>query len=265
MITDRRGGMPGEKGVGLFRTAQGLRVVDSPTRSRILDLLGSGELSFEEIVSRTGRAKSTISVHLRDLVNDGVLASRTDPGDGRRKYFYIDSEYLGRLSDAERLEADLGHILAGYDPLSGDLPAFYRAMFRAVRVTLLADGVNIDPILHAAGTHLGRRLARAFEGMPLEELLPAMGRFWEEHGLGRLSVVSTEPLTIEILDCFECVDLPYLGRPACAFDCGLLEAIFSAYHGAAASVIETACYAMGDGRCRFEIDRVAPSGEGAGA
>lgn len=254
MITDRLGGESEKTGLGLFRTAQGLRVVDSPTRARILGLLGGGELSFEEIVSQTDRAKSTISVHLRDLVADGVLGARTDPDDGRRKYFYIDSEYLGRLSDSERLEADIGRLMADYDPLSGDLSAFYRAMFRSIRVTLLADGVNIDPILNAAGTHLGRRLARAFDGMPLEELVEALGRFWKDHALGRLSVTLGSPLIIEVHDCFECVDLPYLGRPACAFDCGVLEAIFSTHCSDEARVVETACYAMGDGICRFEID-----------
>lgn len=253
MITDRLEGESGKTGLGLFRTAQGLRVVDSPTRARILSLLGNGELSFEEIVSQTERAKSTVSVHLRDLVADGVLGARTDPDDGRRKYFYIDSEFLGQLSDAEQLEADIGRLMADYDPLSGDLSAFYRAMFRSIRVTLLADGVNIDPILSAAGTHLGRRLALAFDGLSLEELVEALGRFWEHHALGRLSVASMAPLTIEVHDCFECVDLPYLGRPACAFDCGVLAAIFSANCEGEAQVVETACYAMGSGICRFEI------------
>jgi DNA-binding transcriptional regulator GbsR (MarR family) len=67
-------------------------------------MLGDGELSFEEIVARTGRAKSTVSVHLRELVADGVLGARSDPGDGRRKYFYVEADYLGRLSETERLE-----------------------------------------------------------------------------------------------------------------------------------------------------------------
>lgn len=254
IITEKNGKESAGTSVGLFRTALGLRVVDSPTRTRILGLLGEGELSFEEIVTRTGRAKSTISVHLRELVADGVLAARTDPDDGRRKFFYVDSEYLCRLSDAERLEADVGRLLADYDPLTPDPFTFYRTMFRSIRVTLLADGVNIDPILNAAGTHLGRRLARAFAGTSTEDLLEALRRFWDQHGLGRLSVASTEPLVIEIHDCFECVDLPYLGRSACAFDCGILSAVFGAHFDDGVRVVETACYAMGDGVCRFEID-----------
>lgn len=240
--------------VGFFRTTQGLRIVDSPTRSRILKMLGDGDLAFEEIVAQTARAKSTVSVHLRELVADGVLGSRNDPDDGRRKYFFIDAEYLGRLSDAERLEADVGRMLADYDPADPDPATFYRAMLRSIRVTLLADGINIDPILHAAGAALGHGLARTFAGMTTEELLPALATFWDRHALGRLEVAATAPLEIIVYDCFECADLPQLGRPACAFDRGLLGAIFEAHYEGAVLVDETACYAMGSGHCRFVIE-----------
>ena len=50
------------------------------------------------------------------------------------------------------------------------------------------------------------------------------------------------------------MDLPYLGRPACAFERGLLTAVFEGHYGSAALVDETACYAMGSGHCRFVIE-----------
>lgn len=240
--------------VGFFRTARGLRIVDSPTRRRILRMLGEGDLAFEEIVARTDRAKSTISVHLRELVADGVLGSRSDPEDGRRKYFFIDAEYLGRLSDSERLDADVERLLADYDPADPDPATFYRAMLRSIRVALLAGGINVDPILHAAGAALGRGLARTFDGRTTGELLAELATFWSRHALGRLEVASTDPLEIVVYDCFECADLPQLGRPACAFDRGLLGAIFEAHYEGPVLVDETACYAMGSGHCRFVIE-----------
>jgi predicted hydrocarbon binding protein len=251
--------------VGIFRTAQGLRVVDSPTRARILTLLGDGELSFDEIVSETERAKSTISVHLREMVADGVLGSRSDPEDGRRKFFFLNSEYLGQLSEAERLDMDTGRLLADYDPESSDLFAFYRAMFTSIRITLLADGINIDPILRSAGTHLGHALSRILADRSTVEVLDALARFWEKHGLGRMEVISLSPIVIEIRDCFECQSLPFLGRPACVFDSGVLTSVFSEHFGAMPTVEETACYAMGDGYCRFVIERTgAPATAVAG-
>ena len=245
--------------VDFFKTSRGVRIVDSPTRSRILGMLGDGELSFEEIVARTARAKSTVSVHLSELVADGVLGSRNDPGDGRRKFFFIEAEYLGRLSDAERLEADVGRLLADYDPANPDPAAFYRTVLRSIRVALLDSGINIDPVLNAAGRGLGRRLARTFAQMTTEELLAALAVFWEQHALGRLEVAATAPLEIVVYDCFECMDLPYLGRPICAFDQGQLTAIFEAHFGGPVLVEETACYAMGSGHCRFVIEPAGAS------
>ncbi len=253
-MTESEGADRAPTEVGFFRTPLGLRVVDSPTRGRILGLLGNGELAFEEIVERTERAKSTVSVHLRELVADGVLGSRNDPDDGRRKYFHIEAEYLGRLSDAERLEADLGRLLTDYDPADPDSAVFYRAVLRSVRVALLGGGINIDPILHAAGRGLGRGIARTFADLTIEELLEALTGFWSRHALGRLKVAATAPLELVVYDCFECMDLPYLGRPACAFESGLLTAVFEGHYGSAALIEETACYAMGSGYCRFVIE-----------
>ena len=185
---------------------------------------------------------------------DGVLCSRSDPEDGRRKDFSIDAEYLGRLSDADRLEANVGRLLADYDPADPDPVAFYRAVLRSIRISLLDVGITIDPVLHAAGRGLGRGLARTFAGTSDEELLAGLGGFWDRHGLGRLEVAATAPLELVVHDCFECMDLPYLGRPACAFERGLLTAVFEAHYGGAVLVEETACYAMGSGRCRFVIE-----------
>lgn len=227
----------------------------SPTRSRILRLLEDGELTFEEIVEHTERAKSTVSVHLREMVADGVLGSRNDPDDGRRKYFYIDATYLGRLSDAEVLETDPARLLGDYDPADPDPASFYRSVLRSIRVALLGSGINIDPVLFAAGQALGRRLAPSFAGKTMAELLPALANFWESHALGRFEVVSTAPLELVVYDCFECIDLPYLGRPACAFDQGLLAAVFEDHFGRGILVDETACYAMGSGHCRFLFEQ----------
>ena len=242
---------------GFYRTSQGLCIVDSPTRARILRLLGSGELTFEEIVSHTGRAKSTVSVHLRELVADGVLGSRSDPSDGRRKYFYIDAEYLGKLSDTERLEDDFEQLLADYDHANPDPASFYRAVLRTIRVALLGNGINIDPILYIAGRRLGHGLAAPFGDLATGQLLAALGRFWDQHALGRLEVVAESPVELVVYDCFECMDLPFIGRPACAFDQGFLTAVFEDHFNSPIHVVESACYAMGSGHCRFTIEPVA--------
>lgn len=235
----------------LFSTPAGIRTVNSPVRVKILSVLSTRDLPFEEIVRLSGRAKSTVSVHLRGLEQDGIIGARTDPEDERKKIFSLRSHALGNLTGG--IAADDGadraaRLVAGDDPFG-----FYRYMFRTIRVSLLAEGINIDPVLRESGNRVGRTLAANLADKDLPVLLERLGTFWRKHNLGTLEVESLAPLTLRAYDCFECANLPQLGRPACAFDSGILDAVFSDHFKKSQHVDETACYAMGDDHCRFVI------------
>ena len=94
-ISARSGSSPT---IGLFATEDGIRTVESPVRSKILAVLGGRELSFQEIVQSTQKAKSTVSAHLRALLKEGIIGEKPDLADSRRKIFYIRSRFLGEIS-----------------------------------------------------------------------------------------------------------------------------------------------------------------------
>ncbi len=239
----------------LFATPDGIRAVESPVRMKIVSMLLKKEMSFDDIVASSGKAKSTISVHLKSLADDGIVASRAVEGDARKKVFFIDSAYLGGLSRRRKVEKDMEDYISNF-ALSPDDPfAFFRLMFRTIRVALLNEGIDLDPVLRDAGQKVGEALYMKVGDEDTNKLLEGLAAFWSARRLGRLEVKSVEPLIIFVYDCFECQDLPYLGRPACAFDSGILKAIFSKHYGGPANVKETNCYAMGDGYCRFVIER----------
>jgi len=126
-------------------------------------------------------------------------------------------------------------------------------MFRAIRVALLDEGINIDPILHNAGVKVGQTFYKKLKGHNVNEITQNIVAFWETNKLGNIQIKSTNPIIIQAYDCFECEDLPQLGRPACAFDSGLLEGVFSKYYGHNVEAEETKCYAQGDDFCQFII------------
>ncbi len=245
----------GERAAELFATAGGIRAVESPVRMKIVSMLLKNEMSFDDIVASSGRAKSTISVHLKSLADDGIVSSRAVEGDARKKIFFIDSGYLGGLSRRRKLEKDMEEYISRHALSSDDPFAFFRLMFRTIRVALLNEGIDLDPVLHEAGVKVGEALYRKVADDDINKLLKSMAAFWAAQNLGRIEVKSLNPIVIIVYDCFECQDLPYLGRPACAFDSGILETVFSRYYGGAVSVKETNCYAMGDGHCRFTIEK----------
>ncbi|MDD1693472.1 MAG: ArsR family transcriptional regulator [Methanoregula sp.] len=237
--------------IGLFSTPAGIRTVQSPVRVKILSVLSTRDRTFDEIVQVSGRAKSTVSVHLKGLEQDGIIGSRFDPKDERKKIFFLRSHSLGNLTGGITVDdgADMaGQLITGDDPFG-----FYRYMFRTIRVSLLAEGINIDPVLRESGNRVGRTMAASLAEEELSGLLENLCTFWRKHNLGTLEVESLAPLTLRAYDCFECGNLPQLGRPACAFDSGILEVVFSEHFGKKHHVDETACYAMGDDHCRFVI------------
>lgn len=238
--------------VELFSTAEGLQIIKSPLRVKILTILREKDLSFDEIVKLSGRAKSTVSGHLKDLSKEGIIGSKTDPQDARKKIFFLKSEYVGRLH-RHKLEQDLKHYINRYIESENDPFEFFRLIFHTIRVSLLSQGVDIDPILHDAGLNVGEVLYEKLKAAEMDQFLQNIARFWQTHDLGAVKVKNMTPLVIHVSDCFECSGLPPLNRPACAFDSGILEALFSKYKQEKAQVKEVECHATGSKYCSFVI------------
>ena len=81
----------------------GIDVVKSPVKLTILEMLRSNDMEFDEIVRNTGKSKSTISVHLKSLREDGIISYRLGESDSRRKIFYLNSK---RYDESRTTEAE---------------------------------------------------------------------------------------------------------------------------------------------------------------
>ena len=248
--------------IELFATNSGVRAVESPVRVKILALLRDREMSFHEIVSETGKAKSTVSAHLKFLLHEGIIGEKPDLADSRRKNFYIRSRHLGDLSSGIKLVNATDDVMSSDFMKNDDPYEFYRFMIHTIRVSLISQGINIDPILREAGFRVGNGIYGLVADPDVARFLGNLGDFWNKHKLGRIQVEHLSPVTIAVYDCFECGDLPIIGRPACAFDSGMLDALFSRHFREEHMATELRCYAMGDDHCRFVI-RPVNRGEAA--
>lgn len=239
--------------IKIFSTKSGVNIIQSPIKAQILSILKEGGMSGSQIVASTHRSKSTISAHLQDLEDAGIIDWVIDPEDRRKKIYYIKSRYLGDVSPEEEVKDKIDNALKESILDSDDPLKFFRFMFRAIRVSLMDEGINIDPILRNAGFKVGKLFYEKLETSDIEKFIENIAIFWETNQLGRIKVQSTDPIIIKAYDCFECEDLPQLGRPACAFDSGLLEALFSRYFQEHVAVEEVKCYAQGDDFCQFMV------------
>ncbi|NYT07099.1 MAG: ArsR family transcriptional regulator [Methanomicrobiales archaeon] len=239
--------------IGLYASEQGIRAIDSPVKVRILDMLARQEMAFEDLVDGSGRAKSTVSVHLKDLAESGIVGAKSDPSDGRKKIFYLNALYLAAADSSGRGWFDPDSYIPGTFNGEGDPGTMARFILSTIRLTLLSQGIMIDPVLRLAGIKAGKAMYPRVKAPGIEELIRNIARIWKENNLGTLELECLDPVTINICDCFECIDLPVMGKPACAFDSGILSSLFSSFYGNRMIAIETHCYAMGSNLCRFVV------------
>ena len=225
----------------------GINVVKSPVKLTILEMLRDRDMEFDEIVSNTGKSKSTISVHLKSLRENGIISYKIHPEDNRKKIFYLNSKYLGsvNISEPKEIEETKSDYLV--KNLIDEDAEFSTVLFHTLKSMLIQEGVNIDPILQSTGNSIGKSIFNRMYDDDLDIFIENIADFWQKKGLGRLTFEAT-------YDCFECELLPRTGKPACFLDTGIFEGLFTEFFNLPVSVIETQCYTMGDEKCVFEIE-----------
>lgn len=239
--------------LSLYGTKSGVRAIGNPVRRHILKILSDGELSFEAIVGSSGRAKSTVSAHLSALAEEGIVGSRPGDDDERKKIFFLTAHFIGEFAPEDRISDDLSAYASKYREGIHDPFSLYRLIYRTLRVSLLIEGISIDPILRRTGEAVGEAVYPAMAAPDIESFVQNLILFWEQHHLGRIADITLSPISFAVYDCFECVELPHLGRPACSFDSGLLSVLFSRQSERPMDAVERECYAAGDPCCTFEI------------
>ena len=232
----------------------GVNVIKSPVKLTILEMLRDHDMEFEEIVNNTGKSKSTISVHLKSLRENGVISYRLHPIDNRKKIFYLNSKYIGSVDVSEPKEIEetqADYLIKNIVEVDAE---FSTLLFHTLKAMLIQEGINIDPILQSTGNSIGRSIFDKLYDDDLNVFMDNIADFWQRKGLGRITFTIGQVIRVTTYDCFECELLPKTGKSACYLDTGILEGLFTEFFNLPVSVIETQCYTMGDEKCVFEIE-----------
>lgn len=232
----------------------GVNVIKSPVKLTILEMLRDHDMEFEEIVNNTGKSKSTISVHLKSLRENGVISYRLHPIDNRKKIFYLNSKYIGSVDVSEPKEIEetqADYLIKNIVEVDAE---FSTLLFHTLKAMLIQEGINIDPILQSTGNSIGKSIFDKLYDDDLNVFMDNIADFWQRKGLGRITFTIGQVIRVTTYDCFECELLPKTGKPACYLDTGILEGLFTEFFNLPVSVIETQCYTMGDEKCVFEIE-----------
>ena len=172
--------MSSQKPVQIFSNVDdniGVNVVKSPVKLTILEMLRDSEMEFDEIVSNTGKSKSTVSVHLKSLRESGIISFRIHPEDNRKKIFYINSKYLGSVDICEPKEIEETQSDYLIKNLIENDAEFSTLLFHTLKSMLIQEGVNIDPILQSTGNSIGKSIFNNLYDDDLDVFMENLSKF----------------------------------------------------------------------------------------
>lgn len=231
-----------------------IEIIKSPMKYEILELLRHSEMNFDDIVENTDKSKASISMHLRDLRNEGIVKYRADPTDNRKKIFYLNSEYLGSI-DAER-----GKILKN-NQTKDMIDEFIRkgeieyviVLMHTFKSLLMEFGMDISPVLQKIGNYIGEYVYSQISDDDFDVFLANITKYWHDNSLGNLTFKIENIIEITCSECFESKDGPKIGVPTCHLEKGMLEKLFNMYFDFDVNIEEIMCYSMGDEKCVYQV------------
>lgn len=238
----------------IFATEKGIVALDSPIKLKILALLKNGVSSFDELVEKSGKAKSTISVHLNDLQSMNLIKEKIYAGDKRKKYFILNSLYLAYSETPLRQEYFKHLSEVEISGLNGN--SFSMHLFRTIRFGLEAYGFDPRPIMKRLGKDVGEQIGHEFKSKNINGILKELIVFWKNQSLGEMTVIDGARPGVLVTDCYHCSRMPNVGKTLCSMDEGIIEGIFSNRLNLILDVQEIECYGTGHGHCRFVIESI---------
>lgn len=233
--------------IKIFSTSKGIKVVDSPIKIQILNIL-DGKISEADVVDKTGKSKSTISVHLKNLIDEGIISFKSHPLDRRSKLFYIIAEFIGEIYPDK--------IIYKYPTIESDVDTkekLYTEVFRQYKSILLVHGLQLEPLELETGRNVGKNIFSTLEFKNFDEFIEEISKKFEKLDLGHIKLSSDNPLILKNYDCNECKDLQY-NMTLCNITRGLLKGIFEEYYEKEVFIEEVECTSKYDDCCTFLIE-----------
>jgi predicted hydrocarbon binding protein len=223
--------------------------LDSPVKLKILELLEHGYVSFDELVEKSMKAKSTISVHLHDLQDMDLIQEKTHPNDKRKKYFVLNAIYLAYSEPPSHQQYDTQMDIIASSIFDGN--SFKENLFCSFRYVMEAHGIDPKPILKKLGTDIGSRIGHDFRSKDSWGILEEISDFWKEHRLGDMTIKNGNGMEISVVNCYHCGKMPNVGKTLCSMDEGFIEGVLLSKLKYACRVNEIECYGTGHNNCKF--------------
>ena len=230
----------------------GLVEVSDPLHQSILSHLAESNMSTTDISVMTGKAQSTLSVHLDHMVSEGLIRSESDPTDSRRKIFSLSSKKLAfsKETNPEGVGYARQTLKAGIEKME-DFP---KNFIKSLLVMSEASGLDIGPIMENLGTEVADLLAPTMSSNKVEDIMKRLQEFYEIIDFGEVCIYTFLPLTIIIRVQEETPEMQIESRPK--FSHGLFRRILTKMIGRRYDVTYSETFGVNNNYHKFVIEPV---------
>jgi predicted hydrocarbon binding protein len=234
------------------------KLFSEKTRLKILELLSEKELTNSHLAGMLNLSKPTISHHLKLLLDGGIVKiSRIEHEEhGIAMKFYavnpniLSVEVLKDNKLSEQISKEIQGALDARSGLSGGLAN--SAFLRMLKSTILNTGIDMDKPFYDAGYKIGVNvISKQIKTNSQKEVLKELAILWEKLKLGTVELISENK--IKVTNCYQCGDMPDLGKPLCPSDAGIIAGVLDTVCAKRYLVKETKCWGTGYDFCEFEI------------
>ena len=226
----------------LYYTGNGLVQVSNDVRRQILHELEERNLSLTELSKITGKAQSTLSVHLDKMISEGLITVHDDPEDSRRKVYSLVSVMLAYSKQPS--DEAMTMAMKVLSEVADDPVKTRNALARFIFLGFDGMGLSVGPMATILGSIHAMALGGSLTGKNIEDTVANARDYYKRMGFGEASVYSLNPLSIIVKD-----DLSFtedsaksLGHYATGFFCKILEdATGKTYNVVSSEVFGTEC------------------------
>jgi predicted hydrocarbon binding protein len=241
----------------LYSTPTGLLPVSSPIKRLILGLLSERKKTQKEVMLLIKRSQSTTARHMLELEAAGLIRSNIDENDSRRKIYRISGELVAKGGEpVNELKGHLERSTANGIKKEGNLK---ENINKSLRYVVESWGLSLDSMLRETGRSIGPQVTAKLgvTNGNLQNIVKELGTFWKNNDMGVIKIQKKKPLVLRIESNYDCTGVPDVGRPLCALDEGIMEAVFKERTGNDWKVREFVCHGTGHDHCLFTFEKIS--------
>jgi predicted hydrocarbon binding protein len=250
--------------------------------SSVKNAVSDNQVSWEKIIEKVMTCqicgkKVSIKVLVRDLENAkklplAILDVHGDPSHGVVAYFDRDGRIRGQ-EGLEKLQINndilktmFSSILTLDPKFNADMHpkptilgmSIVRLLFQSIEYLFKSTHFESSILIRKMGIEVGQMLYGQQPKNSLRDALGFIQQYWAANGLGRVQLVQDQfPVMFRVHDCFECSNIPNIGKCFCSFDEGIIEGFLASAVKHHVFAHEEKCPAKGDQYCEFVVESLS--------